>query len=136
MPMPNHIKAVANVYPRKSKKPLSKPRHHVEKYPKMKEYTLLAVASVVLMVFLDRKSGINLLRRGEYYIFLFIILIFKFLVNGYLTSKDIVIYNPRFFLGLRLVSIPIEDFLFGFSMITLCLIVWEYFKDRLPVTRK
>ena len=96
----------------------------------MKEYTLLAIVSIVLVVVLDKKSGINLLKRGQYYIFLFIITSFKFLVNGYLTSKDIVIYDPRFFLGLRLASIPVEDFLFGFSMITLCLICWEYFKDK------
>ena len=101
----------------------------------MKEYTLLAAASVVVAVLLDRKSGINLLRRGEYYIFLLVITGFKLLVNGYLTSKDIVLYDRRFFLGLRLGSMPLEDFLFGFSMITLCLVVWEYCKKK-PLPRK
>ena len=101
----------------------------------MKEYTLLAVASVVAAVLLDRKSGINLLRRGEYFIFLLVIAGFKLLVNGYLTSKGIVLYDPRFFLGIRLGSIPLEDFLFGFSMITLCLVVWEYCKNK-PLLRR
>ena len=101
----------------------------------MKEYTLLASVSVALAIALDKKSGIGLLKRPEYYIFLLLITGFKFLVNGYLTSRDIVIYDPRFFLGLRLASIPLEDFLFGFSMITICLVVWEYCKNK-PLLRR
>ncbi|MFH1363380.1 MAG: lycopene cyclase domain-containing protein [Candidatus Omnitrophota bacterium] len=99
----------------------------------MKEYTILAAISVLIAVGLDIVSGIRLLRRKDYYFFLVIIFGFKLLVNGYLTSK-IVIYNPRFFLGLRLFTIPLEDFLFGFSMITIALVIWEYFNR--PSMRK
>jgi lycopene cyclase domain-containing protein len=94
----------------------------------VKEYTLLAVISVVATVILDRKTGVGVLARLEFYIFLIIILLFKLLVNGYLTGEGIVLYNPRFFLGLRLGTIPVEDFLFGFSMVTMTLILWEYFR--------
>jgi len=52
------------------------------------------------------------------------------LVNGYLTGKQIVMYRPQFFLGLRIGSIPLEDFLFGFSMVTMTIIFWEYFKKK------
>jgi len=96
----------------------------------MKEYTLLAALSVVLSVYLDRRSGIRLLSRGEYYVFLVVFLGFKLLVNGYLTGAQIVQYNPRDFLGVRISSIPVEDFLFGFSMIMLGVLVWEYVKRR------
>jgi len=96
----------------------------------MKEYTLLAAASVVITVFLDRGTKIRLLRRPEFYMYLFVIFLFKLLVNGYLTGRGIVIYAPRFYLGLRLGSIPLEDFFFGFSMVTVTLICWEYFKKR------
>ena len=92
----------------------------------MKEYTILVAISVLTAVGLDIVSGIRLLRRKDYYFFLVIIFGFKFLVNGYLTDK-IVRYNPKFFLGLRLGTIPLEDFLFGFSMITIALVIWEYF---------
>ena len=94
----------------------------------MKEYTLLAGISVLATIITDRISNIRVLERGQFYVFLLIIFIFKLLVNGYLTGKNIVMYNPRFFLGIRLGSIPVEDFLFGFSMITLTIIFWEYFK--------
>ena len=55
---------------------------------------------------------------------------FKFLVNGYLTGQNIVVYDPAFFLEFRIGSIPLEDFLFGFSMVTLTIIGWEGLKRR------
>ena len=102
----------------------------------MKEYTVLAALSVLVTILLDRISGIMVLRRSEFYIFLLIILIFKMIVNGYLTGSNIVMYNPDFFLGLRIGSIPAEDFLFGFSMVTQTIIFWEYFKVRFSAGRR
>jgi lycopene cyclase domain-containing protein len=96
----------------------------------MKEYTVIAAGSVFVTLLLDRLTGVRILVRKDFYVFLPIILFFKFLVNGYLTGKNIVMYNPDFFLGFRLGSIPLEDFLFGFSMVTMTLIFWEYFKRR------
>lgn len=96
----------------------------------MKEYTLLAAISVVATVILDRFTKARILKRPEFYIFLLIILLFKIIVNGYLTGENIVIYNQKFFLGLRIGSIPIEDFLFGFSMVALTVIFWESLKRR------
>lgn len=94
----------------------------------MKEYTILAVISVIPAVFLDSKLRIYLLRKKEFWLFLLIIAFFKFLVNGFLTGQNIVMYNPKFFLGIRIGSIPIEDFLFGFSMVTIAVVFWEYFR--------
>ncbi len=96
----------------------------------MKEYTLLGIVSVIITVVIDKLSGVNILKRKMFYLFFLIIMVFKFLVNGYLTGKDIVLYNPEFFLGLRIGSIPLEDFLFGFGMVALTIIFWEYFKKR------
>ena len=102
----------------------------------MKEYTILAVVSVLISYLLDKKSRVRILARKEFYPFLLVIFFFKFLVNGYLTGKNIVMYNPRFFMGIRIGSIPIEDFLFGFSMVALTLIFWEYFKTKFSIDRK
>ena len=96
----------------------------------MKEYTLLALASVFVTVFLDRRCGVNILKRREFYGYLFVILLFELAVNGYLTGRGIVIYASRSFLGVRLGSIPLEDLLFGFSMVTLTVVFWENFKKR------
>lgn len=102
----------------------------------MKEYTILAIVSVAVTIILDRVTGVNILRKKEFYLFLTAILFFKFLVNGYLTGERIVIYNPEFFIGKRIGSIPVEDFLFGFSMVTMALIFWEYFKKRQACLKK
>lgn len=94
----------------------------------MKEYTLIAVSSVVLAILVDRFTGTRLLRRRLFYLFLAVILGFKFAVNGYLTGSGVVLYNREFFLGIRIGSIPLEDFLFGFSMVTLSIVFWEFFR--------
>ncbi len=98
----------------------------------MKEYTILAILSVFLVIILDTITKTGILRRKESYIFFPVILIFKFLVNGYLTGHYIVRYDPAFSLGIRIGSIPVEDFLFGFSMVTMTIIFWECFKRRVP----
>ncbi len=61
-----------------------------------------------------------------------IMMFFKIPSNGYLTGRPIVLYNPEYFLGIRLGTIPVEDFLYGFGLITITLVLWEYFvrKER------
>jgi lycopene cyclase domain-containing protein len=96
----------------------------------MKEYTALAVISVFAVLALDAGSGVRILRRKDYYFFLAAILVFKLLVNGYLTGAKIVLYNPEHFLGWRIGTIPLEDFFFAFSMVSVTMITWEYFKKK------
>jgi len=96
----------------------------------LKEYTILAAVSVLLTIFVDYKSGVRLLRKRLFYLFLLIVLSLELVVDGYLTSTGIVTYNPQFFSGIRIGSIPIEDFLFGFSMVTMTIVLWEYFRRK------
>jgi len=98
----------------------------------LKEYTLLATLSVLLIIIIDHKSGVCILRQKLYYVFFAVIIGFKLLVNGYLT-RHIVMYNSQFFMGIRIGTIPLEDFLFGFSMVTLSIVCWEYFKKKREV---
>ena len=101
-----------------------------ERGPRVKEYTLAALVAVVLAVLWDRAAGTCLLRRPRFWVFLGVIFVFKFLVNGYLTGLPIVVYDPDFFVGIRLGTIPLEDFFFGFSMVTVSLVVWEAMKRQ------
>jgi lycopene cyclase domain-containing protein len=96
----------------------------------MKEYTALAVLSAVITGFIDHVSGIRLLRRKRFYLFLLVILSFKLLVNGYLTRQGVFLYNPDMVSGIRVGSIPFEDFLFGFSMVLTTILSWEFFKKK------
>ncbi|MBY0441232.1 MAG: lycopene cyclase domain-containing protein [Mycobacteriaceae bacterium] len=92
-------------------------------------YTLpavLAVAGVFALEILVLRTG--LFRRLSYWLSMVIVLGFQVPVDGWLTklSSPIVMYNEHQSTGLRFpFDIPIEDFLFGFAMVTAVLLVWE-----------
>jgi lycopene cyclase domain-containing protein len=95
----------------------------------MPEYTMLALAACVAVVAADLlwlRTG--LLRRKEFWMALGIALAFQIPVDGWLTraSAEIVAYHPSAILGVRAPwDIPVEDFAFGFALITLTLLLWE-----------
>jgi lycopene cyclase domain-containing protein len=98
------------------------------------EYTYLAVASVVVVVayeLLWLRSG--LLADRRYWIALGICFGFMLLVNGWFTklSAPIVIYDADRMLGLRVPwDIPVEDYLFGWSLLTAVLARWKALGER------
>lgn len=97
----------------------------------MKEYTLLATLSVFVIIVID--LGIlktRLISKRIFWIFWCIMFALLVIVNGYLTWRPIVIYNSSYFMNIRFFTIPIEDFLFGFSLITLNITIWEYCHRR------
>ncbi|MCS7093259.1 MAG: lycopene cyclase domain-containing protein [Patescibacteria group bacterium] len=60
----------------------------------------------------------------------FSILIFglTFIFNLYLTKRPIVIYEEKILVQKRVLSIPIEDFLYGFNFLFLAVILYELFR--------
>jgi lycopene cyclase domain-containing protein len=96
----------------------------------VKEYTILAVAIAVGAVILDRLLGTRITSQRRFWVSLAILFVFKIPSNGYLTGRPIVLYNPEYFLGIRLGTIPVEDFLYGFGLITMSLVLWEFFVRR------
>jgi len=96
----------------------------------MKEYTLAALLATAAVVLLDRQLNTNILRRSTYWVFMVVMVLFTTIVNGYLTWRPIVVYGEAHTLGLRLSSIPVEDYLYGFALITLTVVIWEYFRGR------
>lgn len=96
----------------------------------MKEYTILAVLFAAASFILDRVLKTKLFGDKRFWKFWLIMLGIICLVNGYLTWRPVVIYGDAFFLGIRLFTIPIEDFLFGFSLLTSNIILWEYFTGK------
>jgi len=52
--------------------------------------------------------------------------LFQLLTNGYLTSQKIVTYNPEASTGTRIAYAPIEDLFFGFALVTLTMLIWEW----------
>jgi lycopene cyclase domain-containing protein len=92
-------------------------------------YTLPALASVPAVVAFElRWLRTGLFRRRTYWITMLIVLGFQIAVDGWLTklSAPIVVYDPHHISGLRFpFDIPVEDFLFGFALITVTLLGWH-----------
>ncbi|MES2560949.1 MAG: lycopene cyclase domain-containing protein [Bacteroidota bacterium] len=69
-----------------------------------------------------------------------ILLIPFFIVNGILTGtwidNPVVWYNNDENLGIRLMTIPVEDVFYGFELILLNVCLYEYFKSNRLKTRK
>lgn len=92
-------------------------------------YTLPAAVAVILVCALELvvlRTG--LFRRPAYWISMVIVTGFQIPVDGWLTklSAPIVIYDDRHTSGIRFpFDIPIEDFLFGFALVTAVLLLWE-----------
>jgi lycopene cyclase domain-containing protein len=92
------------------------------------EYTILAALAAAGVVLLDRLLGTGVLRRREFWVFLAVMYGFKLVANGYLTWRPIVLYGRAHFLGARLGTIPLEDFVYGFALIGLSVVLWERFR--------
>jgi lycopene cyclase domain-containing protein len=93
------------------------------------EYTwasVLAVLAVVAVEVFWLRTGI--FGKVTFWISYAIILFFQVLVDGWLTklSAPIVTYNPDKYSGIRIPwDIPVEDYLFGFALIVLTILLWE-----------
>jgi lycopene cyclase domain-containing protein len=104
-------------------------------------YTLPAIIAVLVVCALEwgvLRTG--LFRRLAYWISMAIVLVFQIIVDGWLTklSAPIVIYDERHTTGIRFpFDIPVEDFLFGWALVTAVLLLWERgrLRDRDGVER-
>ncbi|MEN3026786.1 MAG: lycopene cyclase domain-containing protein [Chlorobiota bacterium] len=97
----------------------------------MPEYTLLAVGSALAVVGLDLwVLRTRLCRRPAFWITLGLMYVGKLFVNSYLTARPIVHYYAPYYLGVRLGTIPVEDFFYGFAMLGLVLVLWEWLGRR------
>ncbi len=92
-------------------------------------YTIPALVAAVAVVAVELawlRTG--LLRRRSFWVAYGICLFFQVLVDGWLTklSAPIVLYDPDEITGWRFPwDIPVEDYVYGFALITLTLLLWE-----------
>ena len=93
----------------------------------MKEYTILAALSVAAVVTVDILLGTRLVLKKKFWVFWVVMFAIIFVVNGFLTWRPVVTYGSEFYLGMRLFTIPVEDFLYGFSLLTGNIVIWEYY---------
>lgn len=72
----------------------------------------------------------NLLSSFHYWLTMLISFIPFLIVNYFLTSIPVVTYNDSAFFGERFITIPLEDFLYSFSMISLWILFYELFNKN------
>ena len=94
-------------------------------------YSDIALNAVLFAVLFDLFIlRTQMLTRGIFWLSYGLILPFQLLTNWWLTSRNIVLYSPDQIIGRRVAGAPLEDLLFGFSMILLTLAVWEFLQRR------
>jgi lycopene cyclase domain-containing protein len=97
-------------------------------------YTVPAIVAALAVGALEvtvLRTG--LFRRPAYWLSMLIVIGFQILVDGWLTklSAPIVVYDNRQTSGIRFpLDIPIEDFFFGFALVTAVLLLWERQRER------
>lgn len=97
-------------------------------------YTVPAVLSVLVVVLVELlwlRTGV--FRTARYWLAMLIVLGFQVPVDGWLTklSDPIVLYEEAEMTGVRFPwDIPVEDFAFGFGMVTLTMLVWLRLGER------
>ena len=87
---------------------------------------LLAAAAVVALELVWLRTG--LFRSRSFWVAYAICLFFQVLVDGWLTKESaaIVRYDPDEITGWRFPwDIPVEDYVYGFALIALTLLLWE-----------
>jgi lycopene cyclase domain-containing protein len=89
-------------------------------------YTQIAIFAVLIAIVVDLFiAQSRLISSKRFWTSYAIIVPFQLLTNWWLTSRNIVMYSPQAILGDRIASAPVEDLLFGFSLVLLVLILWE-----------
>ena len=99
-------------------------------------YTGAALAGVAATVLVDLVLlRTRLLTRRIFWVSYVITLAFQLVVNGVLTCRQVVVYDPAAILGVRVACAPVEDLLFGFALVTQTLAWWVWWGRRLNAPR-
>ncbi len=95
-----------------------------------KFYTMLVAYSLAIIPILDNILKTAILKRFLTFIFLLISTGLMLIFNGYLTARPVVLYDTSYQLDWRIITIPLEDFGYGYALLLLTLILYEYLKRR------
>jgi lycopene cyclase domain-containing protein len=94
-------------------------------------YTGIALTAFLFSILFDLyiiKS--RLLTRAVFWTSYAIILFFQLITNWWLTSREIVMYDPDAIIGLRIASAPAEDLFFGFALVLSVMNLWIYWGKK------
>lgn len=92
-------------------------------------FTVLLFSAVFLLLALTFYRSI--LNSKTYWLTILVSYVPFFIVNYFLTSLPVVEYNEKAVWGIRIITIPVEDFLYSYSLISLWLMVYLIGKNYL-----
>ena len=92
------------------------------------EAVLLGVAVTVVLDLVVLRT--RLLRRKAFWTAYAIVLFFQLVTNQWLTSRGVFDYGSDAIIGWRIGSAPVEDFLFGFALVTWSMCWWTWWGRR------
>lgn len=95
-----------------------------------KEYTAIVLFFLSIVFILDGHLKTRIFSRSLTYYYIMIIALLMLIFNGYLTSRPVVLYDYSYQLNWKIFTIPMEDFLYGFSHLLLCTLIYEKIKMR------
>jgi lycopene cyclase domain-containing protein len=82
-----------------------------------KQYSGLTLSFIFIANLVDQFLKTNLLFDRRFYFYLLLIVIFTLIFNGYLTWRPVVTYGVEYQLDFRIITIPVEDFFYGISLL-------------------
>lgn len=95
---------------------------------------LYSGAVAVVLIFLAGLESVRNKQLLRFFIPTFFISIIPMLVvNGLLTAKPVVFYDPNNFSSVRLGTIPLEDFFYNLAMLLMTTVLYEHFLKRMPI---
>ena len=92
------------------------------------EAVLLGVAVTVVLDLVVLRT--RLLRRKAFWTAYAIVLFFQLVTNQWLTSRGVFDYGSDAIIGWRIGSAPVEDFFFGFALVTQSMVWWVWWGRR------
>ncbi len=92
-------------------------------------WTFVLTGAFILIVLLN-KTTFRHFDPTSFMISFSIILIPFLIVNGYLTSIPVIVYNSEQQLGVHISTIPIEDVFYGMLLIMMNVVIFERLKSR------
>ncbi|MDG6221597.1 MAG: lycopene cyclase domain-containing protein [Candidatus Thermoplasmatota archaeon] len=98
-------------------------------------YTTTVLAFTGLFLLIATIWYPRLFKAGAYWLFILLTVLPFFLVNYFLTSIPIVLYSDQAIWGIRLTTIPLEDLIYNFSMLSFYVLVYLWFKRKWGVDR-
>ena len=96
-------------------------------------YTFTVFLFLSILLLLVNISKLNFIKNQYLIYFILFTFVPFFAVNYFLTSLPVVIYNSKAILGIRITTIPLEDFFYSLCLIIGYLFTYEFAKEKWQV---